>query len=316
VRPTREANVSDRIEELLERAAILEIVNALFIGTDNRDWPAVKKCFAPSVRFDMSSAGAGEPTVKTPDEIAAMWDVGLKPLKAVHHQVGNFVVSASGSHATVFCYGIAGHYLPNASGRNTRTFVGSYDFGLERHDGRWRISSFKFNLKYLDGNLDLENAPTPQEAERSIPRAATLSDFLLQEGFRQIPLSVSGVGHLHAAGTLNGRSVSVLLDTGGASTVVHLGLAREMGLELDKMPFQGGGAGAAKLDVYQLRSAEFRMRDVRPRLRALLAMDLKHVNEALALKGQPAVDIIVGADVFEGHAAVIDYGSHSVFLKS
>ena len=72
----------------------------------------------------------------------------------------------------------------------------------------------------------------------------TLVEFLLQAGYHQVPLVRTGVGHLHAAGTLNGRPVSVLLDTGGASTIVGLGLAREMNLALTKMPFQGGGAGA------------------------------------------------------------------------
>jgi len=41
---------------------------------------------------------------------------------------------------------------------NTRTFVGSYDFELLKDAGRWRIAKFKFNLKYLDGNPDLENS--------------------------------------------------------------------------------------------------------------------------------------------------------------
>ena len=43
--------------------------------------------------------------------------------------------------------------LPN---QNTRTFVGSYDFHLIKNDERWQIDKFKFNLKYIDGNLKLE----------------------------------------------------------------------------------------------------------------------------------------------------------------
>jgi len=84
------------------------------------------------------------------------WDKGLKPLKAVHHQAGNYIVTVSGDQADAFCYGIASHYLPTKSGRNTRTFVGSYDFHLIKNDGVWWIDRFKFNLKYLDGNPDLE----------------------------------------------------------------------------------------------------------------------------------------------------------------
>src|SRR5579885_1289838 len=136
----------------------------------------------------------------------------------------------------------------------------------------------------------------------------TLVEFLRQTGFHRVPLVRSGVGHLSAAGTLNDRPVSVLVDTGAASTVVSLQLAREMNLALIKMPFQGGGAGAARLDVYDLPEAVLRLGTVVPRPRALLAVDLTHVNQALALKGQKPVEVVIGADVFEAQAAVIDWG--------
>lgn len=56
------------------------------------------------------------------------------------------------------CYGIASHYLPNKSNDNTRVFVGSYDFHLTRESGSWTIDKFQFNLKYIDGNPNLEEA--------------------------------------------------------------------------------------------------------------------------------------------------------------
>lgn len=143
------------LEALLDRTRIIEIINQLFIGTDNRDWSLVRRCFAPAVQFDMSSAGGGSSRLMTPDEIVASWDAGLKPLRAVHHQAGNHIVRVSGRHATVFCYGIAIHYLPNPSNANTRTFVGSYDFGLVKNTGIWVIENFKFNLKFIEGNPEL-----------------------------------------------------------------------------------------------------------------------------------------------------------------
>lgn len=142
-----------------------------------------------------------------------------------------------------------------------------------------------------------------------------LTEFLLDTGYRRLPLQRSGVGHLHARGTLNGRPVAVLMDTGGASTVISLAVAQELGLTLTKMPFQGGGAGAARLDVYHAPDASLQLGDIVPRASALMAMDLSHVNEALALKGESPVDVIIGADVFEAQAAVIDYGSSSLFLQ-
>jgi hypothetical protein len=108
------------------------------------------------VRVDVKSLTGAEPTTLGSEEIISGWEQGLRPIRAVHHQTGNFRVRVSGDEADAFCYGIASHYLPNASGRNTRVFVGSYDFHLRRENGRWRIDLFRFNLKYIDGNLELE----------------------------------------------------------------------------------------------------------------------------------------------------------------
>ena len=143
----------------------------------------------------------------------------------------------------------------------------------------------------------------------------TLTEFLLKEGYQQLALSRSGVGHLHAAGTLNDRPVSVLFDTGGASSVFSLEMARQMGLRLLKMPFQGGGAGNAQMDIYQAPDAVLRLGEITPNIKALFAMDFSHINSALASKGQPPVDVVLGADAFDAHQAVIDYGSSSLFLR-
>ncbi len=143
----------------------------------------------------------------------------------------------------------------------------------------------------------------------------TLSAFLTQEGFQRIALSRSGVGHFHTAGSLSGHFVAVLIDTGAASTVVSLARARELGLTVKKLDMKGGGAGGAQLEIFHLTDATLSLGDVQPRYRALLALDLTHVNQSLAQKGESPVEVILGADVFEAHEAVIDYGSSSLFLK-
>jgi len=146
------------LRELLDKQAIIETINRLFIATDRRDWASVEACLADHVMFDMSSAGGGEAKTVSAGAIIAGWEAGLRPLRAIHHQAGNFLVEVRGDRATAFCYGIASHYRPNLSGQNTRVFVGSYDFALSSHGGRWRITEFRFNLKYIDGNLQLETA--------------------------------------------------------------------------------------------------------------------------------------------------------------
>ncbi len=142
-----------------------------------------------------------------------------------------------------------------------------------------------------------------------------LPGFLVAAGFRRLPLTRTGVGHFQMAGHLNERPVAILIDTGAAGTVINLELAQELGLAREKAAHQGAGAGAARLDIYYAPGADLRLGDFRPRLRQPMAIDLTHANQALALKGQSAVDVVLGADVFDAHSAVIDYGSNALFLR-
>lgn len=150
----------DAVRDLLEREAIAKVLNRLFLATDARDWPRVRECFADSVHFDVTSLAGGQPARLSPAEITAGWEAGLLPLDALHHQTGNLEISVSGDEATASCYGVAWHYRRTRSGRNTRVFVGSYDFHLVRADGAWRIDLLRFNSKFVDGNLELEREPS------------------------------------------------------------------------------------------------------------------------------------------------------------
>lgn len=143
----------------------------------------------------------------------------------------------------------------------------------------------------------------------------TLVEFLEQDGYTRVPLTRSGIGHFHTDGTLNGRPISVLVDTGAGGTVFSLDIARELGLHLTKLEMMGGGAGAAQLDVYGIREARFRLGKIMPTIGMLLAMDLTHVNQAASLRRSGPIDAVLGADVLDAHAAVIDYGSSSLYLK-
>jgi len=143
----------------------------------------------------------------------------------------------------------------------------------------------------------------------------SLAAVLETDGYRRVPLTRTTVGHFETPGTLNGRPIRVLIDTGAASTVVSLSLSQELGLDIVPLGRTGGGAGGANLSIFELRGAVLLLGAVRPRPRALYAMDLTHVNQALAQKGAPAVEAILGVDVFEAQGAVIDYASASLFLR-
>ena len=147
------------IDTLIAKDAVARVIRETFVGTDEMDWDRVHRAFAPRVLLDMTSMGAPEATEMAADEITSAWDDGLKHLEARHHQIGNLEIEVDGDRAAATCYGSAWHYLPNPAG-STRCFVGTYDFGLSRMDGEWRIDLLRFNLKFIDGNADLEGTST------------------------------------------------------------------------------------------------------------------------------------------------------------
>lgn len=128
--------MNDRLNSLADKALVIDTINDLFIATDNKDWSKVLDCFSSQVLFDMSSLNGQEPVSLSPQETVKSWEEGLRHLKAVQHQAGNYRVLIDGDDAQAFCYGIAFHYLPNPTGKNTRVFVGSYDFHLRREGER------------------------------------------------------------------------------------------------------------------------------------------------------------------------------------
>lgn len=144
------------VEGLLDKEGVAGTVTTLFVATDQADWPAVRGCFAPSVRFDMSSVTGEGATVVAAEEIVSGWETGLRHLEAVHHQIGNLQIEVKDEEATATCHGIAFHYLPNPSGEDTRLFVGSYDLHLVKIEDAWAIDGFRFNLKFMGGNPSLE----------------------------------------------------------------------------------------------------------------------------------------------------------------
>ena len=133
------------LQYLVDKDAIIDRVNELFIATDEKAWDRVRASFTPQVHFDMSSLGAGEAKTVAPEIFVAGWEEALEPIEALHHQIGNYRVTIEEDKAQVFCYGIATHYKD----KKIQSFVGTYDIGLSRHDAKWLIDAFRFNAKYV-----------------------------------------------------------------------------------------------------------------------------------------------------------------------
>ena len=130
----------------------------MFVATDERDWATLQDCFSNPFTLDMTSMVGGVPAVLTPEQVANAWSEGFKPLDAVHHQIGNMRTTLKSDSAVVRCHGVAFHHRSAARGVKSRVFVGTYDMQLSVASGAWRIGHLLFKLKFIDGNLKLEES--------------------------------------------------------------------------------------------------------------------------------------------------------------
>ena len=180
-----------------------ETVSALFVATDERDWPTVDQLFADKVLLDYSSMSGNPATTLSPEQIIAAWKSILPGFESTHHQVGNLLAMVDRDRAEVFCYGTASHYLSDAGG-NVWTVVGTYDFELTANQVKdWEITAMKFNFKYQDGNTALptkaiENTKDRKSAVRAFFKALESEDVdqivaLFAEGASHINPYASGL---------------------------------------------------------------------------------------------------------------------------
>lgn len=138
------------------REQIIEVVNQLFIYTDNREWDKLmQKVLDENVLFDMSSLG-NEKKQLSAKSICELWEKGFDGIDSVNHLAGNMLVTVKGSEADVFAYATATHFKNAATQGKTREFVGTYNLHLIAVGEGWRIDQFKYNLKYMNGNLELK----------------------------------------------------------------------------------------------------------------------------------------------------------------
>ena len=144
--------------DIRNRLAVEDAVVRMFVATDERDWATLQDCFTSPFTLDMTSMVGGAPAVLTPQQVASAWAEGFRLLDAVHHQIGNIRTTLKDDSALVRCHGVAFHHRSAAQGLKSRVFVGTYEVQLSEAAGTWRINHLVFKLKFIDGNLKLEES--------------------------------------------------------------------------------------------------------------------------------------------------------------
>lgn len=150
---------SAELDALATQAIIDDQVKRLYRYTDNFEWEAMREeVMADSVFFDMSSAGAGSPGVRSAETITNGWDTNYQNLgvDAVNHLVGNIIITPDGNEADVYCLATATLFREAATQGQTFAQTGDYNLHFVRSGDQWLLDEFIYNLRFVEGNPTLE----------------------------------------------------------------------------------------------------------------------------------------------------------------
>jgi hypothetical protein len=142
------------LPNLEDEHAIRQIVDLLFIYTDQKAWSLARQLFVDGpIEVDMSSLSGGGPVQMTADDLLGGFNVGLHAEKLSHHMATNYQITITGDEAEVWAHGYAWNRLLSYHGDSDLWETwGNYRFSLQRTAQGWRLSAFRYFAKYNRGN--------------------------------------------------------------------------------------------------------------------------------------------------------------------
>jgi ketosteroid isomerase-like protein len=137
------------VQELADRAAIVDAVIAYATALDTRDWGRLGSLFTDDAGWEYS--GSGE-RLSGPSAIVARISASLERFDATHHLNGNHVTTVRGDEAEHTCYYQAQHVRLGLPGGEKFLGAGRYDDRLRRTADGWRFTHRRIISVWSEGN--------------------------------------------------------------------------------------------------------------------------------------------------------------------
>jgi hypothetical protein len=106
----------DKLQSLLDRAAISDVQLRYATAVDTRYWPLFRSCFIDEIETDFSSADGRPPPRTKADDWVELVRRTIGGMQATQHLITNQVITLEGDQATCVAYVQARHHFPNETG--------------------------------------------------------------------------------------------------------------------------------------------------------------------------------------------------------
>jgi clan AA aspartic protease (TIGR02281 family) len=139
------------------------------------------------------------------------------------------------------------------------------------------------------------------------------------ENYIQVPAHISADHYLVVSATVNGAACSLIVDTGAGATTLDTTRAAALGLPRPQTTggpqTLGTGLGATRQPMWPVTVDHLKIGDLAIDSARIMVTDLSAINAALKRDGNPPADGVLGADILQQRAAVVDYRVPAVFLR-
>jgi ketosteroid isomerase-like protein len=134
-----------------DEAAIQTIVESVANLADTENFASLEKLYSEEIEVDYTSAFGGEVELKSPQALMSLWASTLPGFDRTRHQISNIETEVKENKATATADVTANHYLDEMFWQ----IVGSYEYGLVKEDGQWKIDKMTFIAKSETGDRDI-----------------------------------------------------------------------------------------------------------------------------------------------------------------
>jgi hypothetical protein len=130
---------------------LAEIVDAMFVAFEERDWDRFVDLLDDEVELDHTSLGA--PLVRLrAAELIDRWRAALHERKKNFHLLSRFHVDSDGEHATVWFNCYAANVLDDSLGGGVWEVWGRHVITFGRTPFGWRVSGMRFVRSHSRGD--------------------------------------------------------------------------------------------------------------------------------------------------------------------
>jgi hypothetical protein len=123
--------------------------------------------------------------------------------------------------------------------------------------------------------------------------------------------------HLIVKGKVNGKTATMLIDTGASKTVFDRGRVLRFAEEKSFITLQklSTGLGTSSMETQSVVLKKFQVGKLTIPFFEAIVIDLSHVNLTYAKLDLPAIDGVLGSDLMVKHDAKIDYRKKELKLR-